>query len=448
MGTHAEQLKNKIESKQALVAIIGLGYVGLPLLAAFHEAGYPVLGFDIDPEKPVLLKKGENYLPHLGSDMCKPFVGSKRFDATTDPKALQKADAIIVCVPTPLGQHGEPDLSYVVNTGVMIGENSREGQLVVLESTSYPGTTREDMLPAMIKAAAKKGVNLKLGDNTFVAFSPEREDPGRKSHSTTTIPKLVGGLDKVSGELATKLYTGPIKTVVPVSSAEVAEASKVFENVFRCVNIALVNELKTIMDAMGINVWEVIEAASTKPFGFMPFYPGPGLGGHCIPIDPFYLTWKAKEFKVPARFIEIAGEVNNSMPHYVVHKVAAALNNHSKATKGAKVLVLGLAYKPDIADTRESPTYELIELLLDMGAKVDYSDPFVKYTKPVRKYNLDMHSVDLTPENLAKYDCVLISTNHSAFDYGVVAKHSKLVVDTRNAMKKHAGEMGDRLVRA
>lgn len=448
MGTHAEQLRNKIESKQALVAIIGLGYVGLPLLAAFHEAGYPVLGFDIDPEKPVLLKKGENYLPHLGADMCKPFVGSKRFDATTDPKALQKADAIIVCVPTPLGQHGEPDLSYVVNTGVMIGENSREGQLVVLESTSYPGTTREDMLPAMIKAAAKKGVNIKLGDNTFVAFSPEREDPGRKSHTTTTIPKLVGGLDKVSGELATKLYTGPIKTVVPVSSAEVAEASKVFENVFRCVNIALVNELKTIMDAMGINVWEVIEAASTKPFGFMPFYPGPGLGGHCIPIDPFYLTWKAKEFKVPARFIEIAGEVNNSMPHYVVHKVAAALNNHSKATKGAKVLVLGLAYKPDIADTRESPTYELIELLLDMGAKVDYSDPFVKYTKPVRKYNLDMHSVDLTPENLAKYDCVLISTNHSAFDYGVVAKHGKLVVDTRNAMKKHAAEMGDRLVRA
>lgn len=448
MGTHAEQLKNKIESKQALVAIIGLGYVGLPLLAAFHEAGYPVLGFDIDPEKPVLLKKGENYLPHLGADMCKPFVGSKRFDATTDPKQLQKADAIIVCVPTPLGQHGEPDLSYVVNTGVMIGENSREGQLVVLESTSYPGTTREDMLPSMIKAAAKKGVTLKLGDNVFVAFSPEREDPGRKSHTTTTIPKLVGGLDKVSGELATKLYTGPIKTVVPVSSAEVAEASKVFENVFRCVNIALVNELKTIMDAMGINVWEVIEAASTKPFGFMPFYPGPGLGGHCIPIDPFYLTWKAKEFKVPARFIEIAGEVNNSMPHYVVHKVAAALNNHSKATKGAKVLVLGLAYKPDIADTRESPTYELIELLLDMGAKVDYSDPFVKYTKPVRKYNLDMHSVDLTPENLAKYDCVLISTNHSAFDYGVVAKHSKLVVDTRNAMKKHAGEMGDRLVRA
>jgi UDP-N-acetyl-D-glucosamine dehydrogenase len=448
MGTHAEQLRNKIESKQALVAIIGLGYVGLPLLAAFHEAGYPVLGFDIDPEKPVLLKKGENYLPHLGSDMCKPFVGSKRFDATTDPKQLQKADAIIVCVPTPLGQHGEPDLSYVVNTGVMIGENSREGQLVVLESTSYPGTTREDMLPAQIKAAAKKGLNLKLGDNLFFAFSPEREDPGRKSHTTTTIPKLVGGLDKVSGELATKLYTGPIKTVVPVSSAEVAEASKVFENVFRCVNIALVNELKTIMDAMGINVWEVIEAASTKPFGFMPFYPGPGLGGHCIPIDPFYLTWKAKEFKVPARFIEIAGEVNNSMPHYVVHKVAAALNNHSKATKGAKVLVLGLAYKPDIADTRESPTYELIELLLDMGAKVDYSDPFVKYTKPVRKYNLDMHSVDLTPDNLATYDCVLVSTNHSSFDYAVIAKHSKLVVDTRNAMKKHAGEMGERLVRA
>lgn len=448
--SHAEQLRSKIEGRQAKVAVIGLGYVGLPLLAAFHEAGFPVLGFDIDPEKPVLLKKGENYLPHLGGDLCKQFVGSKKFDATTDPKRLAEADAIIVCVPTPLGQHGEPDLSFVINTGIMIGANSNPngGQLVVLESTSYPGTTREDMLPAIIKEAAKKNVKLALGENLFVAFSPEREDPGRKSHSTTTIPKLVGGLDKVSGELATKLYTGPIKTVVPVSTAEVAEASKVFENVFRCVNIALVNELKTIMDAMGINVWEVIEAASTKPFGFMPFFPGPGLGGHCIPIDPFYLTWKAKEFKVPARFIEIAGEVNNSMPHYVVHKVAAALNQQGKATKGAKVLVLGLAYKPDIADTRESPTYELIELLLDMGAKVEYSDPFVKYTKPVRKYNLDMHSVDLTQENLAKFDVVLISTNHTAFDYGAVAKGAKLVVDTRNAMKKFAGEMGERLVRA
>ncbi len=448
MATHAEQLKNKIEARQAKVAVIGLGYVGLPLLAAFHEAGFPVLGYDIDPEKPVLLKKGQNYLPHLGSDLCKQFVGSKRFDATTDAKRLAEADAIIVCVPTPLGLHGEPDLSFVINTGIMIGENAKAGQLVVLESTSYPGTTREDMLPAIVKEAAKKGVKLTLGDNLFVAFSPEREDPGRKSHTTTTIPKLVGGLDKVSGDLATRMYSGPIKTVVPVSTAEVAEASKVFENVFRCVNIALVNELKTIMDAMGINVWEVIEAASTKPFGFMPFYPGPGLGGHCIPIDPFYLTWKAKEFKVPARFIEIAGEVNNSMPHYVVHKVAAALNMVDKPAKGAKVLVLGLAYKPDIADTRESPTYELIELLLDMGAKVEYSDPFVTSTKPVRKYDLHMQSVALTPENLARFDCVLISTNHTSFDYGAIAKHAKLVVDTRNSMKAFAGSMGERLVRA
>lgn len=441
--SHAEQLRSKIESRQAKVAVIGLGYVGLPLLAAFHESGFPVLGFDIDPEKPVLLKKGENYLPHLGGDLCKQFVGSKKFDATTDPKRLSEADAIIVCVPTPLGQHGEPDLSYVVNTGIMIGANSNPsgGQLVVLESTSYPGTTRDDMMPAIIKEAAKKGVKLTLGDNLFVAFSPEREDPGRKSHSTTTIPKLVGGIDKVSGELATKLYTGPIKTVVPVSTAEVAEASKVFENVFRCVNIALVNELKTIMDAMGINVWEVIEAASTKPFGFMPFYPGPGLGGHCIPIDPLYLSWKARQYGKPTRFIELAAEINTSMPEYVVARLGEALSeHHGKALNGAKILILGLAYKKDVDDVRESPSVVLIELLQHRGAKVAYHDPFIPSGKPMREHNItNLKSVPLTPQTVKQYDAVLISTDHTDIDYAMVVKNAKLVVDSRNATAKVKG---------
>jgi UDP-N-acetyl-D-glucosamine dehydrogenase len=434
------------------VLVIGLGYVGLPLLALLHEAGFSVLGFDIDPGKCAALKRGENYLPHLGADLARGFVGSPRFDAVASEEDLLRLesagrsfDVAIICVPTPLGPHNEPDLQYVHRTGEMLGRVGVAGRLVILESTSFPGTTRHELLPALQRTSA---TGLTVGQNVLVAFSPEREDPGRRDFSIRTTPKLVGGLDDASTRAAVAVYRRAIERVVAVSSAEVAEASKVFENVFRCVNIALVNELKTIMDAMGINVWEVIEAASTKPFGFMPFYPGPGLGGHCIPIDPFYLTWKAKEFKVPARFIEIAGEVNNAMPHYVIHKVASALNDRSRAVRGSRVLVLGLAYKPDIADTRESPSYELIELLMDLGAQVDYSDPFVPYTKPVRKYSLDLHSVTLTPENLANYDCVLISTNHSAFDYALLAAYARLVVDTRNAMKPFALAMGDRLVRA
>jgi UDP-N-acetyl-D-glucosamine dehydrogenase len=443
--SHFETLKAKIESRQALVAVMGLGYVGLPLLAAFHEVGHPVLGFDIDPEKPELLRKGVNYLPHLGKEMTAPFVGSKRFRATADPEPLCEADAIIVCVPTPLGKHHEPDLSYVVNTAEVIGRHSRPGQLIALESTSYPGTTREDLLPGILRTAK---TSLTLGENLFVAFSPEREDPGRKSHSTRTIPKLVGGLDKPSGELAVALYRNAIEKVIPCSTAEVAESAKVFENIFRAVNIALANEMKQIMDAMGIDVWEVIAAASTKPFGFMPFYPGPGLGGHCIPIDPFYLSWKAKEVGVPARFIELAGQVNTAMPHYTIERLNTALNDRGRSVKGSKVLVLGLAYKPDIADVRESPSFELIELLLDRGADVQYTDPFVSKTRPMRKYNLDMRSVDLTPSSIASFDCVLVSTNHSSFDYAMIAKHAKLVVDTRNAMRAFTAEMGSRLVRA
>jgi UDP-N-acetyl-D-glucosamine dehydrogenase len=405
-----------------------------------------VLGFDIDASKIELLKQGKNYLPHLGESMVRDMNATGRFGYTADFGRLGEADAVLVCVPTPLGTHREPDLSYVVNTARAIGKTLRPGQLVVLESSTYPGTTRGDMLPAMLAECV--GWTPRVGEDLFVAFSPEREDPGRKSHTTKTIPKLVGGLEDRSTGLAVRLYAKGIATVVPTSSAEVAETAKLLENIFRCVNIAMVNELKVVLDAMGINVWEVIEAASTKPFGFMPFYPGPGLGGHCIPIDPFYLTWKAKEVGKTARFIELAGEVNTAMPHYVVDKVAQALNERGKPVKGSRVLVMGLAYKPDIADTRESPSFELIDLLLKAGAGVDYSDPFIPKTYPVRRHRLELVGVDVTPETVKRYDCVLISTNHTAFDYGVVAEHARLVVDTRNAMRKHAGSMGDRLVLA
>lgn len=441
----ARELIERFSNRSATVGVMGLGYVGLPLLACFHECGMKVVGYDIDPDKPRALHNGENYLPHLGEDLCRAFKGSDRFIATTDAAALANADAIIVCVPTPLGRHMEPDLSFVERTGETIGRICRPRQLIVLESTSFPGTTREVLVPAVLGTATWAP---RLGEDLFVAFSPEREDPGRKSHSTRTIPKLVGGLDKPSGDAAVALYKQAIETVVPCATAEVAEAAKVFENVFRCINIALVNELKMILEPMGINVWDVISAASTKPFGFMPFYPGPGLGGHCIPIDPFYLSWKAKEFKVPARFIELAGEVNNGMPHWVVNRIAHTFNERSRSVKGSKVLVLGLAYKPDIADDRESPSFELITLLEELGALVDYSDPHVPHTKPVRKHDLGKSSVALTADNVRGYDMVLISTNHRAFDYAMLAREAKLVVDTRNAMTAFATQMGDRLVKA
>lgn len=442
---HADLLLSRLKTREALVAVVGLGYVGLPLLAALHEAGLRVLGLDVDPTKPEMLRRGEHYLPHLGPDLARAFAGSTRFDATTDPKALAKADAIVVCVPTPLGPHGEPDLSYVTKTGAMIGTHAKQGVLVVLESTSYPGTTRDDLLPAILAASPSPRAP---GTDLFVAFSPEREDPGRTTHTTRTIPKLVGGLDDVSRVLAVALYTPAIETVIPVASAEIAEAAKILENVFRSVNIALANEMKVILDAMGIDVWDVIRAASTKPFGFMPFFPGPGLGGHCIPIDPFYLAWKAREHHVPARFIELAGEVNTRMPAYVVERTARALSDRGKPVKDARVLVLGLAYKPDIADVRESPSFEMIELLMDRGAHVDYADPFVPKTWKMRKHNLNKSSVPLNEQTLSSYDAVVVSTNHSVFDYGMVARHARLVVDTRDAMRAHASAMGTRLVRA
>src|SRR5688500_7661138 len=426
-------LTEKIQSNSAVVVVLGLGYVGLPLLAAFHSAGMPVLGFDIDPRKVDMLKRGENYLKHLGPSLVTDLRKSGRFDATTDFSRLGEADAVISCVPTPLGKHLEPDLSYVERTADDVAKTLRPGQLVVLESTTYPRTTREVMLPRLEKGG------LKCGKDFYLAYSPEREDPGRKDHNTQSIPKLVGGIDPRSGELATALYRKAIKQVIPVSTAEVAEAAKILENVYRAVNIALVNEMKVVLTAMGIDVWEVIEAAKTKPFGFQAFYPGPGLGGHCIPIDPYYLTWKAREAGYTTRFIELAGEINRSMPEYVVHQTALALNDRGKSVRGSKILVLGLAYKPDIDDVRESPSFELIEKLEHLGAHVDYHDPHVPATHKMRRHDLHMKSVPLTPDGLKGYDAVLIATHHSACDWQQVADNAQLIVDTRNALRDVKG---------
>ncbi len=444
----ATELASKIENGTAVVGVIGLGYVGLPLAHALHRGGMPVVGFDVDQRKIDAIAARENYLKHLGDEMVTDLADSDRFSATTDFARLGECDVILIAVPTPLGRHQEPDLSYITTTAEHIGRSLRAGQLVVLESTTYPRTTRDEMLPVMMAHAPESAKGLTVGEDLFVAFSPEREDPGRKDHSTSTIPKLVGGLDPESTRLAAAVYRKGIAEVVEVSSAEVAESAKLLENIFRAVNIALVNEMKTVLQRMDIDIWEVVRAASTKPFGFMPFFPGPGLGGHCIPIDPFYLTWKAKEVGCSTRFIELAGEVNTSMPHYVVDRVAWALNEHGKPVKGSKILVLGLAYKPDVDDTRESPSFELIQLLEDRGAEVEYSDPHVPITPRVRRHDLKMASVELSPENLKSFDCVLVSTNHAAFDYAAVAAHARLVVDTRDAMRAFHDEMGDRIVLA
>lgn len=430
------ELLNKIADGSALVGVVGLGYVGLPLLRAFHDAGFRVLGFDVDANKVAKLRKGENYLKHLGESLVAEMLKTGRFHATSDSGRLGEADAVISCVPTPLGRHMEPDLSLVERSAEDIARTLRRGQLIVLESSTYPGTTREVMLPRF------EARGLKCGRDYYLAYSPEREDPGRKDHSTQTIPKLVGGIDAVSGEVALALYRRAIKQVIPVSSAEVAEAAKILENTYRAINIALVNEMKIILTAMGIDIWEVISAAATKPFGFEAFYPGPGLGGHCIPIDPFYLTWKAREVGHATRFIELAGEVNRTMPDFVVHRTMMALNERGKAVRGSRILVLGLAYKPDIDDVRESPSFELIEKLEDLGAEVDYNDPLVAVTHKMRRYDLKMQSVRLSPEAVAAYDCVVIATNHSAYDWQMIGDYAKLIVDTRNAMRDVKGASG------
>lgn len=416
------------------MGIIGLGYVGLPLAHAFWRAGFSVIGFDVDNKKIESLDKGKNYLKHLGHEMIAEMNATNRFTATSDFSRLGEPDAILVCVPTPLGKHLEPDLSFVEQTAIDIAKTLRKGQLVVLESTTYPRTTREIMLPHFVA----KGFT--CGKDFYLAFSPEREDPGRKDHNTQTIPKLVGGIDVPSGKVAMALYECAIQKVIQVSSAEVAEAAKLLENIYRAVNIAMVNEMKVLLTAMDIDVWEVIQAASTKPFGFHPFYPGPGLGGHCIPIDPYYLTWKAREVGLSTRFIELAGEVNRAMPDYVVQRTQLALNDRSLSIKKAKVLVLGLAYKPDVDDVRESPSFEIIEKLQALGAKVDYNDPHVDSTHKMRHHDLKMKSVKLSSAKLASYDCVIIATHHQAYDWQNVADNAKLIVDTRNALKDVKGK--------
>ncbi len=429
----AKDLVARIKANEALIGVIGLGYVGLPLVREFTRGGAKVLGFDVDPEKVDSLHNGKTYIEHLPDELIAEMVGSGRFEATTDFGRLCEPDCILICVPTPLSKMREPDLSYVEKTARTIAGHLRKGQLIVLESTTYPGTSREIMLPILEESG------LKVGKDFFLAYSPEREDPGRKDYTTKTIPKVVGGHDAASMKAARACYEIAIDTVVPVSSCEAAEAAKILENTYRCVNIALVNELKVLFDKMGIDVWEVIRAAATKPFGFTPFYPGPGLGGHCIPIDPFYLSWKAREYGLSTRFIELAGEVNVSMPMFVIHKIMEALNDAGKAVKGSKILVLGLAYKKDVDDVRESPSLELIELLKDRGAKVDYNDPHVPRTWKMREYDLRMNSKPLTEANLAKYDAVVISTDHSRYDYQFIVDHAQLVIDTRNATKSVKG---------
>ena len=429
-------LREQIDDGSARVGVIGLGYVGLPLLRAFWDAGFNVLGFDIDPEKISTLQRGGNYLKHLGADFTTAMSRSERFDATVDFAQLAAADAVLVCVPTPLGPHLEPDLSYVERTADAIAAALRPGQLVVLESTTYPGTTRQVLLPRF------EATGLVCGKDFYLAYSPEREDPGRKTHDTQSIPKLVGGIDPASGALAAALYRKAIEQVVPVPDAEVAEAAKLLENIYRAVNIALVNEMKVVLAAMGIDIWEVIKAAATKPFGFQPFYPGPGLGGHCIPIDPFYLTWKAREVGQPTRFIELAGQINRAMPDYVVQRTVLALNARRKAVAGSRILVLGLAYKPDVDDVRESPSFELIEKLQALGADVDYHDPHVAETHKMRDHDLQMKSIALSPEALGSYDCVLVATNHSAYDWQMIADNAALIVDTRGALRHIQGAPG------
>ncbi|HWR59451.1 MAG TPA: nucleotide sugar dehydrogenase [Thermodesulfovibrionales bacterium] len=429
----------KIRKKTARVGIIGLGYVGLPLVKEFVRAGFSVTGFDSDQNKISLLGKGRSYIKHIPSEVIVDIMRTKRFMPTSDFGLLGEVECIIICVPTPLNQNREPDLTYVFETSRTISKYLTKGQLIVLESTTYPGTTDEDMKKIL------EASGLKAGKDFYLAYSPEREDPGNPRFSTSGIPKVVGGYTKECLKTAKALYDAVVVKTVPVSSTRTAEATKLFENIFRSVNIALVNELKMLFDRMGINVWEVIEAASTKPFGFMPFYPGPGLGGHCIPIDPFYLTWKARQYDFHTRFIELAGEINSFMPYYVVTRIADALNAGGKGLRGTRILILGMAYKKDVDDVRESPSLKLIELLADKGATVDYNDPHVPKTHKMRKYDFKMTSVPLTVPNLRKYDCVVISTDHSAYDYGFIVRHSRLVVDSRNAT---AGIESPRIVRA
>ena len=433
-----QKLIKKLQDKSAIIGIVGLGYVGLPLMLRYVEVGFHVIGFDIDKGKVTTLNSGESYINHISSDRIKQVVDDNMFSAITDFARAREADALIICVPTPLNKHREPDLSFVIETTESLAPHMRGGQVVSLESTTYPGTTDEEIKPIIERSG------LIVGKDIFLVYSPEREDPGNPDFYTEKIPKVCGGVTQSCLNVGMALYGQVIEEVVPVSSTRAAEMTKLLENIYRAVNIGLVNELKIVADKMGIDIWEVINAAATKPFGFTPFYPGPGLGGHCIPIDPFYLTWKAREYGIHTRFIELSGEVNTAMPKWVINKVMDSLNNAGKPLQGSRVLVLGIAYKKNVDDMRESPSVELMSILKNKGAIVTYSDPYVPRFPRMRRYSFDLDSVELTPEVLQQVDCVLIATNHDDFDYEMIKANAKLIVDTRGVYREPA----DHIVRA
>jgi len=437
-----DKLEQAIVGREAKVGIIGLGYVGLPLAKAFINAKLSVIGFDVDPQKVDFLLSGKSYLKQFKDEDIKQWLDGGLFDATTDMSRLTEADCLLICVPTPLTSDHKPDLKYITQTAESIKQSLRPGQLVVLESTTYPSTTRQVLLPILEESG------LKAGQDFFLAYSPEREDPGNTTYSASSIPKVVGGLDEDSGRLAQKLYEQAVVSVVPVSSLEIAEACKILENTYRAVNIALINELKILFDKMEIDVWEVVEAAKTKPFGFQAFYPGPGLGGHCIPIDPFYLSWLAKEKGLETKFIELAGQVNSKMPRYVVDRLEAFLQEQGKQLAESKICMLGVAYKKDVDDPRESPAFEILDLLRQRGAVVSYNDPYIPQLPKMRNHEVpELKSTELTADFLADQDVVLIVTNHSDYDYQFIVEHSQLVVDTRNATKNVVGR-GERIRKA
>ncbi len=427
-------LIDRLDNKSAIIGILGLGYVGLPLMIRYAEVGYKVIGIDIDQEKVDRLNQGKSYIEHIPSQQIQISL-EQGFEATTDFSRATEADTLILCVPTPLNKYREPDLSYVTDTTDAVIPYLRKGHVLSLESTTYPGTTEEELLPRM------ESTGLKVGKDVFLVYSPEREDPGNPDFTTHTIPKVVGGHTEACMEVGKAMYQPAIDQIVPVSSTKAAEMTKLLENIHRAVNIGLVNEMKIVADRMDIDIHEVIRAAATKPFGFTAYYPGPGLGGHCIPIDPFYLTWKAREYDLNTRFIELAGEVNTNMPRWVISKTMDALNDRKKPLKGAKVLVLGIAYKKDVDDMRESPSVELMELLEAKGAIVEYTDPHVPVFPKMREHHFDLKSVDLTPEKIAEYDVLLLATNHSKFDYAMFKENAQLIVDTRGVYTDFANNI-------
>lgn len=429
--THKNILLQKIENRTAAIGIIGMGYVGLPLALEFAKKEFNVIGFDIDTKKIPFLNSGRSYIKHIEDNRILKVVERGKFSATDDFSKLNDMDVIIICVPTPLNENREPDMTFIENTAQEIRKYIRKGQLVTLESTTYPGTTEELLLPLFENPI--NGESLIVGEDFFLAFSPEREDPNNPDYSTSTIPKVVGGVTENCLEVASKLYDQIIVKTVRVSSARAAEATKLLENIYRSINIALVNELKMIFDRMGIDIWEVIEAAKTKPFGYHPFYPGPGLGGHCIPIDPFYLSWKAKEYDVNTKFIELAGEINTYQPYYVIERLVEILSSETRtALRGAKILIIGASYKKNIDDMRESPTLKLIEILLKKGAEVAYYDPYIPSLPKTRKYRFEIKSTDLSQDSIKRFDAVLISTDHDSIDYKLIAENASLILDTRN----------------